>query len=70
MKYADEIAAMIDYKVSTYQIRLLEAEDVLRELKSEKKLPVQKKLWELMHDNYHLFPIKKPDKLKFISKFY
>lgn len=70
MKYGDDIAAMIDFKVSTYDIRILETEDTLRELKAKKKLPKREKLWELLHNDYHLFPIKKLNKLKFISKFY
>lgn len=70
MRYADEIAALIDFKVSNYNIRLLETEQVMREHHTKGTLPKRNKLWQFLHDNYSLFPIKRPDKNKFINKFY
>lgn len=70
MKYADEIAALIDSKISNYDIRILETEQVIRELYKKGNLPVRTKLWQLLHNNYSLYPIKRSDKNNFISKFY
>lgn len=70
MRHGDDIAAMIDFKVSSYEIKICETEDTLRELKAKKKLPPQKGLWELLYNEYRLFPIKRENKLNFLSKFY
>lgn len=70
MRYADEIAALIDSKISNYGIRILETEQVMRELKSKNALPQKTKIWQILHDKYSFFPIKKTDKDYFLSKFY
>lgn len=70
MRYADEIAALIDAKITNYNIRILETEQVLRELYSKNILPDEKKIWQVMHDKYGLFPIKKDEKKLFMKKFY
>ncbi|WP_140468510.1 hypothetical protein [Hymenobacter nivis] len=71
MKYGDDIAAMIDSKASNYDIKILETEEVLRELKSKNLLPSNHtKLWELLQDDYRLSAIKKKDRHNFIYKFY
>lgn len=70
MRYGDDIAAMLDYEVSNYDIRMLETEETLRELKAKNNLPAKQRLWEFLHNEYHLFPIKRANKLNFISKFY
>lgn len=70
MRYADEIAALIDSKVSNYDIRILETEQILREQNGKGILPNKNKLWQFLHDEYSLFPIKRPDKNRLLSKFY
>jgi hypothetical protein len=70
MRYADEIAAMIDIKVSNYDVKKAEVEEVFRELKSTSSLPKQSKLWEFLHDEYAFQGIKRVDKNDFIRRFY
>lgn len=69
MKAADEIAATIDSIVSSYNIKLLEADQTLRELNILKRLPPRKDLWKLMHDEYGI-KVKRQDKLNLERKFY
>lgn len=70
MRYADEIAALIDSKISNPEIRILEAEQVMRELKRKNALPARNKIWQILHDRYSFFPIKKAEKSYFLNKFY
>lgn len=70
MKAADDIAATIDHKISNYQIRLIETEQILRFTYSKNKLPNQKNIWHFLHNGFHLFPIRRQDKNELISKFY
>jgi hypothetical protein len=46
---ADEIAAFVDSKVSTKELRELELEWRLHEIKSQGKLPSRKDLWAFVH---------------------
>ncbi|WDF54349.1 hypothetical protein [Mucilaginibacter sp. KACC 22063] len=70
MKYADEIAALIDSKITSYNMRLLETDQTLRELSEKRKLPKKAEIWQFLHNKYHLFPIKRIDKNKILAKFY
>ena len=63
MKYADEIAALIDFKVSDYNLRVLETEQILRELREKRALPDR-----LNYGNYFMiimafFPSRKQKKI-------
>lgn len=69
MKAGDEIAALIDSKISSYAIQALETEQILRQLKSLKKLPRQNKLWSFVHDEYGL-KVKKREKILLERMFY
>ena len=69
MKAADEIAAQIDSKVASYPLQLLEAEQILRELKILERFPKRHKLWEYMHEEYGI-KVKRQDKLNLESMFY
>jgi hypothetical protein len=70
MRYADEIAALIDSKMSNYKIKILEVEQVMRELKSKDVLPNRRKIWQLLHNNYSFSSINRSEKNSFISRFY
>lgn len=70
MRYADEISATIDYKVSNYNIKLIEIEEVLRELKSKKTLPAKSKLWEHLSNEYSFIGVKRENKVQLVKKFY
>lgn len=45
MRYGDEIAAMIDCRIASYELRIVEADLVLREAKELKKLPEINRIW-------------------------
>lgn len=70
MKYGDNIAAMIDSKVSTYQIKLLEVEQILREFAAKRKLPKHTLLWTHMHENYGFSAPKRVEKNELFKKYY
>ena len=69
MKAADEIAALIDSKISCYPVQVLETEQVLRELKILKNLPKRNILWKFIHDEYGL-QVKRKEKVSLERKFY
>lgn len=60
MKAADEIAAMIDYKITrNSSVRSIEAEQLLRILHRNNKLPHRSELWKFLNDNYGVTISKK-----------
>lgn len=70
MRCGDDIAAMIDYRLPAYETRIVEADLILRELKSLKKLPPKAKIWQHLYNEYSLFPVRKKDKLHLEQKYY
>ncbi len=63
MNAADEIVAMTDYHISSYEITSIEVEQTLRILKKKGKLPPQQKLWTFMFDEFSLM-VRKKDKIR------
>lgn len=61
MNAADEIVAIIDSTVSSYKIQVIETEQILRILKNRNQLPLRKKVWSFMHDEFSL-RVKNKDK--------
>ncbi len=69
MRYGDEIVSMIDAKVSSHNISMIETDQVLRELKSRKKLPKPNEVWTYLHETFAIM-VTKPHKREFLKKYY
>lgn len=70
MRWADDIAATIDAKISDNEVRALEAEDIFRELNSRKKLPPLVKMFQYLHDEYGIERLSDTSKKSMRMKFY
>lgn len=69
MNAADEIVALTDHKIASYEIELIETEQTLRILKKKNRLPLRKDLWAFMHDEFS-FHVKRKDKIRLESLVY
>jgi len=69
MRSADDIAAMIDSKISKYSLQIQEINQVMRELSILKRLPNRNNLWQILHDEYGL-KAKRKDKMEIEHRYY
>lgn len=70
LRYGDEIVTMIDNKIASYEIRLVDAEIILRELKAKNCLPIKEKVPAIFNNEYSIFPVKRADWHRFYYKFF
>ena len=66
MNAADEIVALTDNKIASYDITAIEAEQMLRILKKKGRLPLKKNIWSFMHDEFSI-KVNRNDKLRLES---
>lgn len=69
MNAADEIVALTDNKIASYEITAIEAEQMLRILKKKGRLPVRKHLWSFMHSEFSI-QVKRSDKIRLEALMY
>lgn len=54
MNAADQIATIIDERISSPEVCLIEAEQLMRIMKAKETLPARQDLWQFMHDKHKI----------------
>jgi len=70
MDAADQIASIIDKKISNYDVLMIEAEQTIRWLALKGNLPTQNNVWPYLYDNFGLYRFKGHGKKKLLNIFY